>query len=62
MLLDTSRGLRFAFDHAKAWMDAPLDLLILTTREFHERPLREMNELVPLYAASVSDVESPPII
>jgi hypothetical protein len=35
-------------------MGVPVDLLILTSREFQERPLREMDELVHLYAATVS--------
>jgi len=38
-------------------MGPPLDLLILTSREFRERPLLEMDELVPLYAATVSGAE-----
>jgi hypothetical protein len=58
--LDISRTLRFAFDGVKAAMGVPLDLLILTSREFQERPLPEMDELVPLYAATVSDSEDPP--
>lgn len=50
-LLATSRTLRFAFDEMAAEIGVPLDLLVLTSREFQERPLREMNELVPLYVA-----------
>jgi hypothetical protein len=33
-------------------MGIALDLLILTSREFRERPLLEMDNLFPLYAAS----------
>ena len=33
-------------------MGVPIDLLILTSREFQERPLREMDRLVPLYFAT----------
>jgi hypothetical protein len=57
VMLDISCTLRFAFDDLKAAMGVPLDLLILTSREFQERPLREMDELVPLYAATVFGAE-----
>lgn len=59
VLLDVSCTLRLAFDDMKAAMGVSLDLLILTSREFQERPLREMDELVPLYAAIVSSAEDP---
>jgi predicted nucleotidyltransferase len=57
VLLATSRTLRFAFGDVKAAMGVPIDLLILTSREFQERPLREMDELAPLYAAALSSTE-----
>lgn len=60
MLLEISCALRLAFGDMDASICAPLDLLILTSREFQERPLREMDELVPLYDITVSGAEDPP--
>ncbi len=57
VLLDITRALRSALSEVNVAMGVPLDLLFLTSREFHERPLREMDELVPLYDTTIPATE-----
>jgi hypothetical protein len=59
LIVVSSRSSSLAKDamHAKRLLDAkapgwriPIDMLVLTDREMHERPLRDMDQLKPLFA------------
>jgi predicted nucleotidyltransferase len=54
VLLNVSNAIRSAFSDLEASVGVSLDLLILTSREFMERPLIEMDRIVLLYSNTVS--------
>ena len=49
-LLQTSKAIRIAFRDVECELRVPLDITILTEREYDERPLREMDQLRRLYS------------
>lgn len=51
-LTGQTRSLRSAFLIAERELKLQFDLLFLTPEEFSSRPLRDMDQLVPLYQSS----------
>lgn len=52
-LLDATRSVRAAMLLAQKALSFPIHVTVLTKREYAERPLREMDILVPIYSTGV---------